>query len=78
VVTNHGPDYDRQKWGGFAKWALRTGEMLGARFAHRMITVSQTIRDLMRDKHGITADYIPNGVVLPDKIPPGPVLENSG
>jgi len=78
VATNHGPDYDRQKWGGFAKWALRTGEMLGARFAHRMITVSQTIRDLMRDKHGITADYIPNGVVLPDKISPGPVLEKFG
>lgn len=78
VVTNHGPDYDRQKWGGFAKWVLRTGEKLGARFAHRMITVSRTIRDLMRDKHGITADYIPNGVVLPDKIPPGLVLDKFG
>jgi len=78
VVTNHGPDYDRQKWGGFAKWALRTGEKLGACFAHRMITVSQTIRSLVRDKHGITAEYIPNGVVLPDKIPSGPVMEKFG
>lgn len=78
VVTNHGPDYDRQKWGGFAKWTLRTGEMLGARFAHRMITVSQTIRDLMRERHRITAEYIPNGVVLPNKIFSGPVLEKFG
>ena len=78
VVTNHGPDYDRQKWGGVAKWVLRTGEKLGARFAHRMITVSRTIRELMRDKHSITAEYIPNGVVLPEKIPSGPVLEKFG
>ena len=78
VVTNHGPDYDRQKWGGFAKWVLRTGEMLGARFAHSMITVSQTIRGLVRDKHGIAAKYIPNGVVLPDRISAGPVLEKFG
>lgn len=78
VVTNHGPDYDRQKWGGFAKWVLRTGEMLGARFADRMITVSQTIRDLMRDKHAIEAEYIPNGVVLPAKIPSGSVLDKFG
>lgn len=78
VVTNHGPDYDRQKWGGFAKLMLRTGEMLGARCAHRMIAVSRTIRALMREKHGVAADYIPNGVVLPDKIPSGPVLERFG
>jgi len=78
VVTNHGPDYDRQKWGGFAKWVLRTGEKLGARFAHSMITVSRTIRELMREKHAITAEYIPNGVVLPEKIPSGPVLEKFG
>lgn len=78
VVTNHGPDYDRQKWGRVAKWVLRTGEKLGARFAHSMITVSRTIRELMRDKHAIAAEYIPNGVVLPEKIPSGPVLEKFG
>src|SRR5580700_203790 len=26
VVTHHGPDYERDKWGGFARWVLRTGE----------------------------------------------------
>ena len=26
VITHHGPDYDRDKWGKFAKWILRMGE----------------------------------------------------
>ena len=26
VMTNHGPDYDRQKWGRMAKAILKTGE----------------------------------------------------
>ena len=78
VVTNHGPDYDRQKWGRFAKWVLRAGEMLGARFAHRMIAVSRTIRALMHEKHGADATYIPNGVILPNKIPSGPLLKTFG
>jgi len=33
VVTNHGPDYDRQKWGQAARMMLRIGEYLGAGFA---------------------------------------------
>lgn len=78
VVTNHGPDYDRLKWGGFAKCVLRVGEMIGARSAHRMIAVSRTIRALMLKKHGANATYIPNGVILPDIIPPGPLLKTFG
>ncbi len=65
VVTHHGPDYDRQKWGRFAKWVLRTGEALGMRFAHKRIVISQTIRRLVREKYGLDSDLIPNGVDLP-------------
>lgn len=66
VVTHHGPDYDRQKWGGFARWVLRTGEAWGMRFAHRRIVISETIRGLVRDKYGLESDLIPNGVNLPE------------
>src|SRR6185312_5078097 len=31
VVTHHGPDYDRDKWGRFARWVLQTGEHVGMR-----------------------------------------------
>lgn len=65
VVTHHGPDYDRQKWGRFAKWILKTGESWGMRFAHRRIVISETIRNLVRKKYGLDSDLIPNGVTLP-------------
>lgn len=66
VVTHHGPDYDRQKWGGFAKWALRMGERFGMRLAHGRIVISEVIRRLVREKHGVESTLIPNGVTLPE------------
>lgn len=66
VVTHHGPDYDRQKWGRFARWVLHTGESWGMRFAHGRIVISETIRQLVRDKYGLDSELIPNGVTLPD------------
>jgi glycosyltransferase involved in cell wall biosynthesis len=66
VVTHHGPDYDRQKWGAFAKWVLKTGEAWGMRFAHRRIVISEAIRALVMEKYGLDSDLIPNGVTLPD------------
>ena len=65
VVTHHGPDYDRQKWGRFAKWALRTGERFGMRWSSARIVISQVIRNLVREKHGVDSELIPNGVTLP-------------
>jgi glycosyltransferase involved in cell wall biosynthesis len=63
VVTNHGPDYDRDKWGPFPKWVLRTGERFGMRFAHARIAISRVIQELVRSKYGLNSDLIPNGSV---------------
>jgi len=63
VVTNHGPDYDRDKWGPFPKWVLRTGERLGMRFANARIAISRIIAGLIRDKYARDCDLIPNGAV---------------
>lgn len=65
VVTHHGPDYDRQKWGGFARWTLRLGERCGMRRSNGRIVISQVIRALVRDRHDVESTLIPNGVVLP-------------
>lgn len=65
VVTHHGPDYDRQKWGGFARFALRTGERWGMRWSQQRIVISQVIADLVQRKHGRASALIPNGVRLP-------------
>jgi glycosyltransferase involved in cell wall biosynthesis len=67
VVTHHGPDYDRQKWGRFAKWVLSTGESWGMRFAHRRIVISETIQSLVKEKYGLDSDLIPNGVTLAEQ-----------
>jgi len=70
VVTHHGPDYERQKWGRFARLALRLGERFGMRWAHGRIVISEAVRALVRKKHRVDPALIPNGVTLPE-IPPG-------
>lgn len=63
VWTDHGPDYDRQKWGGFAKAVLRFGERMGARFSNKVIVISTVIADILRSKYGRTdSELIYNGV----------------
>lgn len=66
VVTHHGPDYDRQKWGKFAKSVLKTGEWAGMRFANGRIVISNVIRELVAYKHRVPAEVIRNGVVMPN------------
>jgi glycosyltransferase involved in cell wall biosynthesis len=65
VVTHHGPDYARQKWGRLAKLALRLGETLGMRMSHQRVAISPVIRDLISQAHGRDAALIPNGVDRP-------------
>lgn len=66
VVTHHGPDYDREKWGRGARILLRLGERWGMRFSTRNIVISRVIHDLVLEKHRRQAAIIPNGVDLPD------------
>jgi glycosyltransferase involved in cell wall biosynthesis len=68
VVTHHGQDYDREKWGIFARWLLQTGERLGMRFADRRIVISKTIKEMVRAKYDRDSALIPNGVNIP-KLP---------
>jgi glycosyltransferase involved in cell wall biosynthesis len=63
VVTNHGPDYDRDKWGPFAKWVLRKGESLGMRCSNARIAISKVIAQLIHVRYGRESDLIPNGAV---------------
>ncbi len=65
VVTHHGPDYDRQKWGPFARAMLKLGERFGMRWSQGRIVISEVIRRLVREKHGCESTLIPNGVTLP-------------
>lgn len=65
VVTNHGPDYNRQKWGKSAKLMLRLGEYLGGRFADRVIVISSVIKKIIKQRCKRNSTIIYNGVPLP-------------
>jgi glycosyltransferase involved in cell wall biosynthesis len=67
VVTNHGPDYDRQKWGVSAKILLRLGEYLGSYFANEVIVISKVIADIVQKRCDRSVHLIYNGVMLPEK-----------
>lgn len=69
VATNHGPDYDRQKWGRLAKTALKLGEKMQARFSCHIIAISQVIASILRDKYNRVdnVSIIYNGVNTPVK-----------
>ncbi|WP_036294482.1 glycosyltransferase family 4 protein [Methylosinus sp. PW1] len=67
VFTHHGEDYNREKWNGLAKMALRLGEAQAVRFADRMISVSRPVaRSLMERNPALTnrISMIPNGAAV--------------
>jgi glycosyltransferase involved in cell wall biosynthesis len=63
VMTHHGPDYERQKWGALAKTFLKLGEWSGVKFSNKVIVISEGIGKSIEEKYG-RKDYvlIPNGV----------------
>jgi glycosyltransferase involved in cell wall biosynthesis len=66
VVTHHGEDYNREKWGWAARTLLRLGETLGMRFSHQRIAISRSIEKLITSKYSTSCEIIPNGVVFAD------------
>lgn len=61
VVTVHGLDWERGKWGRAASWFLRSCETPAIRFPDRTIVVSKSLREYFRKKHGAETVMIPNG-----------------
>lgn len=65
VMTHHGPDYDRKKWGRLARTMLKMGERMGARYSNAVIVISQVIADIVKQKYGCPSHLIYNGVNKP-------------
>ena len=68
VITDHGPDYMREKWNCFAKCMLRKGEKWGSRQADSVICISRAIADDLYLKYKRESRVIPNGVRVPEII----------
>jgi glycosyltransferase involved in cell wall biosynthesis len=65
LVTVHGLDWQRDKWGGFARGVLRMGESASVAMPNRTIVVSKALREHYIQQHKKATDYIPNGIVPP-------------
>jgi glycosyltransferase involved in cell wall biosynthesis len=74
VVTNHGPDYERQKWGRAARWGLRLGERLGTRYANSVIAVARYLKERLEKEFHRPVYYVPNGIPVLQRRPPGGLL----
>lgn len=66
VMTHHGPDYDRAKWGKLAKIILKLGEKVGVTYANRVIVISKHIQGIVQQKYPSqkNVSLIYNGVNL--------------
>lgn len=60
VVTCHGLDWRRAKWGKGSSHLLRLGEKVAVSCADRLIVVSEQLRSYFRHTYGIETSYIPN------------------
>lgn len=79
VMTDHGPDYNRAKWGRMARWMLRSGERLGIRYSHSVIAISELIAELIRSDYGREdIEVIFNGVNSPCRVTDTRFLDKTG
>ena len=72
VVTIHGLDHQRQKWGKLASAYIMLGEKAAVRHAHSIIVLSKGVQDYFRETYGRKTVMIPNGI---DPAEPRPASE---
>ena len=74
IVTSHGLDWKREKWGIAGRLALKLGEIASIKFPHKTISVSKSMVKYYKEKYKNTdIIYIPNGIdekknLVPNKI----------
>lgn len=62
IVTIHGLDHRRAKWGKFASTYILLGEKNAVKYADEIIVLSETVQQYFRDIYGRETRFIPNGV----------------
>ena len=65
VVTIHGLDWQRSKWGGFATKYIKFGEKLATKYADEIIVLSKGVQKYFKDTYNRETNFIPNGVNKP-------------
>lgn len=78
VVTIHGLDWQRSKWGGFATKYIKFGEKLAAKYADEIIVLSKGVQKYFKDTYNRDTHFIPNGVNKPTIRKPKIIKEKYG
>ena len=78
LVTVHGRDDKRDKWGRAAKQVLRFAAKVSARIPHSTLVVSGTLADEYADEFRRTTTVVPNSTHPIDPVEPGSTLERFG
>jgi glycosyltransferase involved in cell wall biosynthesis len=60
VVTCHGLDWQREKWGKLSSRVIRLGEQAAAKYADGLVVVSDDLRQYFKNTYNRDALYIPN------------------
>lgn len=68
VVTIHGLDWQRDKWGGFATKYLLFGEKMATKWADEIIVLSENVRKYFKDKYNRDTVFVPNGICKHESI----------
>lgn len=66
VVTVHGLDWQRAKWGNFASYVIKFGEKMAAKYADEVIVLSENVQKYFADTYHREVTYIPNGISRPE------------
>lgn len=78
VVTIHGLDWQRSKWGGFATKFLLFGEKTAVKYADEIIVLSVSTQNYFLEKYGRKTVFIPNGITKPKKLNANIIAEKFG
>ena len=63
VSQVHGLDWERVKWGWFARQCLRAAETAALHFPHRTMAISRGLVAYFAAQYGREVDYVPTGVM---------------
>ena len=78
VVTIHGLDWQRSKWGGFASKYIKFGEKMAAKFADEIIVLSEGVQKYFKDTYNRDTRFIPNGINKVENRDPKIIKEKYG
>ena len=78
VVTVHGLDHQRSKWGRMARAYILLGEKCAAKYADEIIVLSRGVQAYFKEKYQRDTLLIPNGVTPAETKPAALITEKFG